>query len=367
MAEEWHTANSTCLLSDQLWIAGLRDKAVLVWTANNVMGFDRIDWPRLGFCSQISTVSRYMKHLMWSEGVNPTVIPNGIPENRIRSHSAAMSDRLHQAVGGAELLFKIGRWSPDKRWNMAVEALANERARGSDVTMLIRGGIEPHAVEVLDNAGNLGLKVLDVRMPKEAGEAIDTLGSLPRADIYNIRNFMSDELVSLLYHSADGVLANSGHEPFGLVGLEVMAAGGVGFVGSTGEDYAIPFLNAVVLDSDDPNEINIALQYLRTHPEAQQRIRKEALATAKRYTWRSVIEDVLLSKLKYAALRQGAGSELAGQAEPAAEPGEPAGVASLVSDEHEEEVADEGLTELASMETSTGRNRPQARGRHRPR
>jgi glycosyltransferase involved in cell wall biosynthesis len=137
------------------------------------------------------------------------------------------------------------------------------------------------------------------------------LGSLPRADIYNVTNFISDDLVSLLYHAADGVLANSGHEPFGLVGLEVMAAGGISFVGSTGEDYAIPYLNAVVLDSEDHNEINAALQFLRTHPATQRRMRKEAVATAKRYAWRSVIEDILLSKLKYLALRQGAvaGSE----------------------------------------------------------
>ena len=64
------------------------------------------------------------------------------------------------------------------------------------------------------------------------------------------------------------MLANSGHEPFGLVGLEVMAAGGVAFVGSTGEDYAVPFLNGIVLDTDDPTEINIALDFLRAHPDA---------------------------------------------------------------------------------------------------
>jgi glycosyltransferase involved in cell wall biosynthesis len=306
LAEEWHTANSTCMLSDQLWVAGLRDRAVVVWTANNVMGFDRIDWSRLGFCSQIATVSRYMKHLMWAQNVNPIVVPNGIPEDRIRSYSAQTSNAVRKAVGRQEILFKIGRWSPDKRWNMAVEALAEERGRGTDISMVIRGGIEPHAIEVLRNARALGLTIVDVRVPRELEQAIGVLQALPPADIYNVTNFISDDLVSLLYHSADGVLANSGHEPFGLVGLEVMAAGGVSFVGSTGEDYAIPYLNAVVLDSEDPNEINAALQFLRTHPATQRRMRKEAVATARRYTWRSVIEDVLLSKLKYLALRQGA-------------------------------------------------------------
>jgi glycosyltransferase involved in cell wall biosynthesis len=41
----------------------------------------------------------------------------------------------------------------------------------------------------------------------------------------------------VLFHSAAAVLANSHHEPFGLVGLETMAAGGVACIGYTGEDY----------------------------------------------------------------------------------------------------------------------------------
>ena len=207
-------------------------------------------------------------------------------------------------MGSEEIWFKIGRWSPDKRWNMAVEALAEERMRGIDVTMVIRGGIEPHALEVLHNAHQRGLSIVDVRPPRDTDGAIAMFAQLPRADIYNVLSFMSDELISLFYGGADATLANSGHEPFGLVGLEVMAAGGLTFVGSTGEDYGIPYLNAVVLDSDDPAEIRIALQYLREHPEARARMRVEAQATARNYSWGNIIEDTLLGKLKYVALRQ---------------------------------------------------------------
>ena len=117
-------------------------------------------------------------------------------------------------------------------------------------------------------------------------------------------SFMSDELISLFYSASDAVLANSGHEPFGLVGLEVMAAGGVAFVGSTGEDYAVPFLNSVVLDTDDPTEINIALDFLRTHPEVAARLRSDAQETARSFSWQNVIVDNLLGKLEYVALRQ---------------------------------------------------------------
>jgi glycosyltransferase involved in cell wall biosynthesis len=304
LAEEWHTAHSTCLLSDSLWAAGLRDQAVVLWNANNVMGFDRVDWPRLDYCAQVTTVSRYMKHLMWARGVNPIVIPNGIPEDRIKQPDPEKAQALRGALGHQELLFKIGRWSPDKRWNMAIVALAEERMRGQDVTMVIRGGIEPHALEVLHNAHTLGLSIVDVRPPRDMDEAIASFSRLPRADIYNVLSFMSDDLISLIYGAADATLANSGHEPFGLVGLEVMAAGGLAFVGSTGEDYAIPYLNAVVLDSDDPAEIRIALQFLREHPDAKEQMRVEAQATARNFSWRNIIEDTLLSKLKYVAVRQ---------------------------------------------------------------
>ena len=305
LAEEWHTAHSTCLVSDHLWAAGLRDQAIILWNANNLMGFDRIDWPRLDYCSQITTVSRYMKHLMWARGVNPIVIPNGIP------------DGPHPPAGPGEGPSVCGkRWGARRSGSRSAAGAPTSagtwRSRpwprnacaGIDVTMVIRGGIEPHALEVLHNAHQRGLSIVDVRPPRDTEGAIAMFAELPRADIYNVLSFMSDELISLFYGGADATLANSGHEPFGLVGLEVMAAGGLTFVGSTGEDYGIPYLNAVVLDSDDPAEIRIALQYLREHPEARARMRMEAQATARNYSWGNIIEDTLLGKLKYVALRQ---------------------------------------------------------------
>ncbi|MCE5253008.1 MAG: glycosyltransferase [Actinomycetia bacterium] len=304
LAEEWHTAYCTCQISDRLWLEGLRDKAIILWNANNVMGFDRIDWRRLDFCSQITTVSRYMKHVMWDRGVNPLVIPNGIPAERIRDADPALVTRLRAAFAGRELIFKIGRFSPDKRWNMAIAALAEEKRRGYDIATVIRGGVEPHGLEVLANAQAQGLIVADVSLPKDTPAALDVFAGLPHADVYNVTSFMSDELISLFYSGADAVLANSGHEPFGLVGLEVMAAGGVAFVGSTGEDYAVPFLNSVVLDTDDPAEIGIALEFLRAHPEVVKRLRSDAKETARSFTWESVVQDTLLGKLEYVSLRQ---------------------------------------------------------------
>ncbi len=304
LAEEWHTAYATCQVSDRLWLDGLREKAIILWNANNVMGFDRINWGRLDFCSQITTVSRYMKHVMWDKGINPLVIPNGIPGDRIRHADPKLVHRLRAALPGREVLFKIGRFSPDKRWHMAVDAVAEEKRRGRDVAMVIRGGIEPHGLEIVANARAQGLSVVDVQLPRDVDEAVGALADASPADIYNQTSFMSDEVISLLYEGSDAVLANSGHEPFGLVGLEVMAAGGIAFVGSTGEDYAVPYLNSVVLDTDDPSEINIALEFLRTHPEVVARMRADAQETARSFSWENVIADSLVGKLEYVALRQ---------------------------------------------------------------
>ncbi len=191
------------------------------------MGFDRINWGRLGFCSQITTVSRYMKHVMWDVGVNPLVIPNGIPADRIRTADPALVSRLRSAFGERELVFKIGRFSPDKRWHMAMEAMAEEKRRGHAVATVVRGGVEPHGLEVLAGARAQGLVVADIPLPKDPEEAITALAERPLGRCLPHHQFHDRRVhLAALYSGADAVLANSGHEPFGLVGLEVMAAAG---------------------------------------------------------------------------------------------------------------------------------------------
>ena len=88
--------------------------------------------------------------------------------------------------------------------------------------------------------------------------------------------FISDELKRVCYRASDAVLANSGHEPFGIVGLEVMGAGGIAVVGATGEDYAISFHNCLVTETDDAEEIAGYLMHLRSHPALVEQIRREA-------------------------------------------------------------------------------------------
>jgi hypothetical protein len=82
------------------------------------------------------------------------------------------------------------------------------------------------------------------------------------------------------------------------------AAGGVAFTGSTGEDYAVSFENAVALDSDDADEIVGYLLHMRQHPEEREKIGAAGRRTAAEYTWEEVIDN-LSGKLGFLMRKQG--------------------------------------------------------------
>jgi glycosyltransferase involved in cell wall biosynthesis len=124
------------------------------------------------------------------------------------------------------------------------------------------------------------------------------------ADYLNIRFYCPQQFLRIIYRASDAVLANSGHEPFGLVGLEAMAAGGTVFTGSTGEDYAVHLQNSVVLDTADPQEIEDYIIYLLGHPEETQRMRRMGRDTAAQFIWERVLTN-LIHKLGYQAQIQG--------------------------------------------------------------
>ena len=301
LSEEWHTAEALCRIGDRLSELGLRKNAVLLWNANNTMGFDRIDWPRLNFVTTITTVSRYMKHIMWTYGVDPLVIPNGIPSRWMDAPPDEPADCVRQRLGEGPLLVKVARWDPDKRWKLALETVAQLKDEDRPVRLVARGGLEAHGGEVLDHARALGLRVHDINVARPGvQEMACALAAADSADVLNITNFVAPEDLRILYRAADGVLANSGREPFGLVGLEAMAAGGTAFTGNTGEEYARHLENAVVLDTADPAEAAWYVTYLADRPGEQERLRSEARKTAGLFTWDRVLEQ-LLARIKVLA------------------------------------------------------------------
>ncbi len=307
LGEEWHTSWSMKLISDALYYRGLRDRVVMLWNANNTYGFNRIDWTGLNFATTVTTVSRYMKFRMWEWAQNPIVIPNGISRESIVDADPQVVADLRSAAGVDHFWFKIGRFDPDKRWLMAVSAAAQLKRRGNSVKLVMRGGKEPHGADVINHAQHQGLVVRNAPGPPDAPGLAALLGDSKQADIINLTSFLNDSLVISAYAACDAVLANSGHEPFGLVGLEVMAAGGIAVTGSTGEDYAEGYRNAVVLETDDPIEIVTELSVLKERPRLAADLRKRGKATARDYVWAKVIDQLLL-RIDFAAARQAVSS-----------------------------------------------------------
>jgi len=303
MGEEWQTATTMNLVSDSLYYRGLRDRVVMLWNANNLFGLWRVNWGSLAFASTITTVSRYMKFRMWEEGQNPVVIPNGIPRTSIVDPDRGQVADLRKAVAADHFCFKLGRFDPDKRWFMAIAAAGYLKHSGSRVRLLIRGDRLPHGREVFTFARAQGLEVANVRSPDSAAGLVVLVQNNPTADVINFTSFLSDDLVSLTYAAADAVLANSSHEPFGLVGLEVMAAGGVAVTGSTGEDYADGFRNALVLETEDPVELVSLLRLIKERPQLAASIRRQARGTARDYAWEKVTDQLLL-RIEFAAAQQ---------------------------------------------------------------
>ena len=308
MGEDWHTAEAMCRTSDLLNWFGARRQVLLLWNLNSLMSLHRINWGRLNYVTTICTVSKYMKHRMWSYGVNPLVIPNGIPTRHLTPVDPTDVERLRtigrQGDPQRLFLFKIGRFDPDKRWMMAIEAVARLKHSGHPVTLFVRGGIEPHGADVLRHAYEIGLNIRDVVAQRPTlSQCMDAIQNAGPADIYNLRFFLPEEFVRTTYAAADATLANSGHEPVGLVALEVMAAQGIAVTGSTGEDYAISFENAIVTETSDPDEIVGYLLYLRRQPEEQERIRCAGRRTAEQFLWDQVIQN-LVSKLEFLARKQ---------------------------------------------------------------
>ncbi|HEV2027085.1 MAG TPA: glycosyltransferase family 4 protein [Candidatus Dormibacteraeota bacterium] len=303
LGEEWHTSWSMNLISETLYRRGLRDRVVMLWNANNIFGFHRIDWGTLALSSTITTVSRYMKFKMWDWGQNPVVIPNGIPRESLADSDPEAVAELRAAASADHFCFKIGRFDPDKRWLMAVSAAAYLKRRDNRVRLLIRGGREAHGGEVMSYARHQGLTVVDAPTPSDPAALASLLLQNPAADVINFTSFISDSLVRVIYSACDAVLANSGHEPFGLVGLEVMAAGGLAVTGSTGEDYADGFRNALVLETDDPVELVTELALLKERPKLAASMRRHGRTTARAYVWEKVIDQLLL-RVEFAAAQQ---------------------------------------------------------------
>jgi glycosyltransferase involved in cell wall biosynthesis len=296
MFEEWQTAECACRVSDALHALGVRDRVQISWNANHSYGFERINWPRLSASVTITTVSRHMRSIVRACGTDARVVPNGIPSTALapvgRRDVAALRSSIAERAG-AGLFFKMARWERDKGWTQALDAVAQARTADRPFMLVARaGGPTGLGGELESEAGKRHLNVVQLHSERDfLGDVAEAVRS--DADVIDLRFGVSPSLARTLYAAADGVLANSVSEPFGLVGLEAMAAGGVAYTGGTGEDYAIAGHNAVVLETLDPAEIVQRSSELASLPDVASRIRRRARKTAQEYEWSSVVGQLI--------------------------------------------------------------------------
>jgi len=300
LAEEWHTVDAVLHLDWLLRQAGVRQQVTIFWNANNTFAFERINWERLAQAAVVTTVSRYMKHLMWDLGVNPLVIPNGLSADTFvqpaREDVKAFRSRLPERT----VVSKIARWDPDKRWLLTIDTVGAMKRAGLQPLLIARGGVEAHGAEVMATAAAQGLRVVERALPPTGVQGLlDAVVDLGDADIVNLRSPIDSDSRQLLLHSSHAVLANSGREPFGLVGLETMAAGGVACTGCSGEDYAVPGHNALVLETTDPREFLSLFGELRAHPVKERALRRAGRDTARQYRWSEIVQRVLMPRVLY--------------------------------------------------------------------
>ena len=299
LAEEWQTVDAVLHLHWLLRYAGLRERVSMLWNANNTFGFENIPWSRLAEAATVTTVSRYMKHRMREIGVDALVIPNGLTSDAFEAPGPLPVRELRRRFRNHTLLTKMARWDPDKHWIATIDLVAEMKRRNWRPLLVARGGSEPYGSEVLATARAKGLEVIDRAACRPGPVALlEALHQVEGADLVNLSSFVDPESRRLLFRGADAVLANSGHEPFGLVGLETMAAGGLACTGCSGEDYAVPGQNALVLETEDPHEFMALFRGLRSHPARAQQLRRAGRSTARRYAWPEIVEGVLLPRVE---------------------------------------------------------------------
>jgi glycosyltransferase involved in cell wall biosynthesis len=287
--EDWQTAAAASGTAVMLAARGLR--APIFWNANNTYGFGRVDFPILRRTASITTISRYMRMEMAKVDVEAAILPNGIAERWLQPVPPADSGALRKAFGDRPTFVKVARFDRDKRWLWAVDAITAMRDARMHPRFLMRGSRSPYADDVGERIRANGLTIERITLPPTADPAdLAAAVSATTADVVFLDFFIAERTLRALYAAADGVLANSEKEPFGLVGLEVMSCGGIAYVGRTGEDYAVPFGNSVVIQSDDPRELITSYHALRSAPELVASLRSDGLITARRFAWPRILE-----------------------------------------------------------------------------
>lgn len=294
IAEEWQTVNALLHLDWLLRRARVRDRVRLVWNANNIYGFEHIDWEMLKRAATITTVSRYMKGEMRHFGADAVVIPNGLSPDTYLPADRAGVLAAKRATRDRFVLAKMARFDADKRWLESMRLASVLKQSGWKPLLVARGGSEAYGDVVLREARALGLSVVSRSGVEDVHGLIGALDNTEHADVVHLKSHVGPDARRVLFRTADVVLANSQHEPFGLVGLEAMAVGGIAATGCSGEDYAMAGHNALVLRTGEPDEFMGLYAPLRDARSELSAMRRAGKSTAKLYAWPAIIDRSLV-------------------------------------------------------------------------
>jgi glycosyltransferase involved in cell wall biosynthesis len=248
-----------------------------------------------------------MAQRMRQLGVEALVVPNGLDADAYGATDPVAFAQLRYRFRDRIVLTKMARWDPDKRWLETIDIVSELKRRGQRPLLLARGGVEGHGSDVLGRATHAGLTTVHRDLPHSGTRgALEALADVNGADIVVLGSHVDADARRLLFRSSDAVLANSRHEPFGLVGLEAMAVGGLACTGCSGEDYAVSGQNAVVLHTEDPTEFAGLFGNLRSNPAAVRSMRRAARKTAEQFAWPRIVEGSLLPRVGAVATRRSA-------------------------------------------------------------
>jgi glycosyltransferase involved in cell wall biosynthesis len=243
-----------------------------------------------------------MRQLMQTLDIEAVVLPNGLSPDVYLAPDRGAVQHMRSAFNGRTAITKMARWDPDKNWLGSVRLVAELKRLGQRPLLIARGGREAHGAEVLSEMAALGLRVAARAAGPGTRGLAQALAEAHNYDVLNITSHVDPDSRRALFRASDVVLANSTREPFGLVGLETMAAGGIACTGYTGEDYAMSGRNAIVLQTEHPSEFVDLYHQVRSNREYENAMRRAGRLTARQYAWPSIIRTALAPRLGGARL-----------------------------------------------------------------
>jgi len=210
-----------------------------------------------------------------ADAAHTTVIPCGVDTELFRPGDRALA-RARVGAEEAPLVLYVGRIAPIKGLETLLDTVAQLRARGSSLRLLIVGGeadepADGHEAEIRQRVDRLGLR-----------ETVRFVGAQPQ------------EALRDYYVAADVTVLPSYYESFGMVALEAMACGSpvigsrVGGLATTVRDGVTGFL----VPDGDAAALADRLEAVAGDADLRFRLGREGVQWAARHRWPCVGEAI---------------------------------------------------------------------------